>query len=718
MNGMRRYSTSAIFISVLLVFSIFTLISISDVNADEVISVNAKGYENTIIIEFENESTSKIKTIRIWVSGDVSFNSFKTEPGWGGGEYSDGKLLIFTATNTLNPGESVKFGLSTNEKVNGINWKALDLNEQTIDTRKTSIQEISHADSSYELEESKSLGEVKETGSALYGTKKFIPEKLRADSDIRLVGNGFGPEKTLQVFLDDTILKSVKTDEQGNLLTTISIPATHNIGTSEFIIKDESGNFQSTNINIEEQKNRFLKTTEFEVNSIPTEISYDEMLTFSGSAYPQSAVIISFENIDTRDLEKTRVITANSNGEWVFEEVINRADIVGEKYVIFKNNQNKTTKNLTVKSDYTIDVSASAVRYNLGDTVSIIGISESNTDTTIWIKDQNKNIILYDIFTTNANGDLNYQFVVGDEFSSGTYTAIVKQNDGGSDAALFGIERYPTTSITALMSKTNFPLDSVAVVNVVGPQLTKLTITILDSNDNVKLTDSITTTSSGKAKYAIDLDGLSSGIYRAAVSATNAQDAVKFSIGLETGSGPISLITTQDNYSPGESILIIGNTGNGARLTITLYDPSENIISSTETFSDSSGNFSTENIGIPSDGSLGNWKITAHSRLDTKSVEINVSVPLGLGLTLQIEETEFSTGDTILIEGVGQSDSSRLTIEITDDDNQVIVSLETPITSDGTFSLPWNIPADISTGVYTITVSDAVNSSSAEIFIQ
>jgi hypothetical protein len=652
----------------------------------------------------------------MWLGGDATFKSFKVEPDWG---YTpDSKLVVFTATNTLNPGESIKFGLITNEKVTAINWKALDQNGNEIDKRKTSIQEISHTIPSFIEEESEAVEQAKETGSALYGTKKFIPEKLRVGSDIRLIGNGFDSEEELKLYLDTTILKSVNTDEQGNFLTTISIPDSYNVGTSEFIIKGESGNFQSTSINIGEQKNRFLKTTEFKVNSIPTEISYDEMLTFSGSAYPQSAIIISFEDIDTRDLEKTRVITSNSNGEWVFEEVVNRTDIVGEKYVIFKNNQDKTTKNLTIKSDYTVDVSTSAVRYNMGDIVSIIGISESNTDTTIWIKDQNKNIILYDIFVTNTNGDLNYQFVVDDKFSSGTYTAIVKQAGGGSDAALFGIERYPTTSITALMAKTNFPLNSVAVMNVVGPQLTKLSITVLDSNDNVKLTDSVTTTSSGKAKYAIDLTGLSSGIYRIAVSATNAQDAVKFSIGLETGSGPISLITTQENYSPGESILIIGNTGNNARITVTLYDPSGNIVSETETFSDVSGNFSTENIGIPSDGSLGNWKITAHSRLDTKSIEINVSVPFGLGLTLQIEETEFVTGDTILIKGVGQSDSNRLTVEIIDEDNQVIISLETPITSDGTFSLPWSIPANINTGVYSIKVSDAVNSSSAEIFIQ
>ena len=37
--------------------------------------------------------------------------------------------------------------------------------------------------------------------------------------------------------------------------------------------------------------------------------------------------------------------------------------------------------------------------------------------------------------------------------------------------------------------------------------------------------------------------------------------------------------------------------------------------------------------------SLGDWKITAHNRLDNNSVEINVSIPTGKSLTLQIEET-------------------------------------------------------------------------------
>jgi len=312
---------------------------------------------------------------------------------------------------------------------------------------------------------------------------------------------------------------------------------------------------------------------------------------------------------------------------------------------------------------------------------------------------------------------LNYEFVIDDTFSSGTYTVIIKQ-ENGSDAALFGIGKYPTSVIVTLMEKTNFELNSKAILSIVGPASSNLSITILDSNDNIKMTDSITSSSIGKNKYAIDLDGLDSGVYKAVVSSINIQDSVRFSIGLDAGSGAISLVSTKSNYSPGESILVIGNTGNNARLIITLFDPSGNVFTTTETFSDNSGSFSTSDIGIPPDGALGNWKITAHNRLDNNSVEINVSIPTGKSLTLQIEGTQFVTGDIVIIKGIGQSDANRLEVKITNESDEEIVLLHTPITSSGAFSLPWTVPTGFDTGTYTITVSDDENSSSFEIFIQ
>ena len=713
---MRRYLIGGIFTSLLLVFTTFTLFSISEVDAEGTISVNADGYENTILVEFENESTSKIKTIRMWPGGEVTFESFKSEPGWGGGKYSDGKLVIFTATNTLNPNESVKFGLITSKIVNGINWKALDQNGNDIDTGKTSIQTISETDSIFTEEESKEVIEAKETGNQLYGTKKFIPDVIRVGSDVRLVGNGFDLQENLKLYLDNTIIKEVNTDDQGNFLTTIEIPNTKDAGTSEFIIKDESGNIQSTSIEVKAAENRFLKTAKFEISSIPAEIRYDETLTISGSAYTQSAVIIAFEDMD-RVLEKVRVVTTNSNGEWVFEEIIDRGENIGEKYVIIKNNNNKTTKNLNVKSDYLVQAATAAVRYDKGETLSITGTGEPNQKTTVWIKDESGKIIHYDVFTSQPNGNLDYSFTTTDSFETGTYTAILKQSTG-SDATVFGIGKYPTTTIVTLMEKTNFLLNSKAILNIIGPPTSKLNIQILDSNDQIELTDSLVTSSTGKIKYTIDLDGLTSGIYRAVVSSLSIQDSIKFSIGLEPGSGSISLISIQETYSPGQSILVLGNTGSNARITITLYDPSRNISSITETFSDDTGNFSTTAIGIPLDGELGTWEIVAHSRLDTKSIDINVTVPTQKGITLDMTDTEFNPGNTIMITGVAQSDASRLTIVITDQNGEIFSLLETPVTAYGTFSLPWLIPGSTETGTYTITVSDTENSASIDVFIQ
>ena len=114
---------------------------------------------------------------------------------------------------------------------------------------------------------------------------------------------------------------------------------------------------------------------------------------------------------------------------------------------------------------------------------------------------------------------------------------------------------------------------------------------------------------------------------------------------------------------------------------------------------------------------LGDWKITAQSRMDSSSVNIKVSVPTDAGITLQIEKAEFSIGDTIMIKGIAISDVSRLEVEIINQSDQVVAELGTPITSSDTFSLPWTIPNSFDVGTYTIIVADSVNSGSFEILI-
>ena len=135
----------------------------------------------------------------------------------------------------------------------------------------------------------------------------------------------------------------------------------------------------------------------------------------------------------------------------------------------------------------------------------------------------------------------------------------------------------------------------------------------MNNADEVQTNDIIITSDRGKGQYIIDLDGFGQGIYKAVAVYQNTQDSVKFSVGIESGAGEISLSTTKESYHPGDSILIIGQTGSNARLTISLHDPSENLITKTDIFSDSTGSFSTNDIGIPSSGITGDWKIIAYS---------------------------------------------------------------------------------------------------------
>ena len=714
MNHMIGYIKNSVLMLMLVVLSVLVVFSISEVSAEEKISVSAKSFDNTIIIEFESEekNTSNIKTVKIWLSADNSFKSFKSDLGWGGGEYSDGQLLVFTASNPLKPGESVKFGVITDKKASGINWKVLDENDISLGSNTVSSQEIS--ESSAVVEERIDDGTVP-SGEKLYGTKMFVPEKIRIDSNTRLIGNGFGPEQTLKLYLNDDLLKSVKTDLNGNFITTITIDATVMAGTNEFIIMDESGNTQITNINIDAAKNRFKKTvSDFEITNITTEVKLDETLTISGKAEPKSSIIMTLSNADG-DKEKIRVVNVDVNGEWVFEEIVSRDSSLGTKSILMKNQQNYVQRDILVKSDKSIIISLPATRYNPGDVITLSGTGLPNKDVTIIIKDAEDKIIHYEILNGKNSGNISFEYATEKLAPTGTYTLIANQ-EGETDVNLFGIGQYPTSQIVVLMDKKSYISSSTVQMNIIGPPSTGLMLVVIDPSDNNKFSDTIITNSQGKIKYLLDVSNYASGVYQIVVTKGNVQDSTQFSIGLQTSSGPITLNTSKQVYVPGDRIILLGQTGNESLITITLFDPSGNIFGKSEVFSSFDGNFSSEELGLPTNAELGTWKITAHSKLNSATHEITVSETSQLILSLLIEKTEFNVGETMMIKGVGPTTSSHIDIEIIGG-GETIVTLGTPITGTGEFSVPWIIPGNLTVGAYIINIDNGHVTANFEFYI-
>ena len=284
---------------------------------------------------------------------------------------------------------------------------------------------------------------------------------------------------------------------------------------------------------------------------------------------------------------------------------------------------------------------------------------------------------------------------------------------------MFGIGQYPTTQIVVLTDKTNYVGGSSAAVfiNVVGPPSTSLLLTIIDPQDSSKFSTTITTNSAGESRYELNVSSYATGVYKAVVSKANIQDSIKFAVGVQTGSGDISLTPPKQSYLPGEQLVITGQTEHdNSILTVSLIDPSGNTVSKIEIFSDDSGSFSTDLLGIPTTAEIGDWKVVVNSRLDTTENIITVSDTVGNTLSLDIEKLEYQTGQTVVIKGIAPTTTSYVSINIINANQEIIEELETPIISNGNFSLPWIIP-DLPFGLYTIEVSDGVRTDSIQIDI-
>ena len=636
---MKVRSKGSFFIAMLLILSFFTSFAILEVNAlclkdssgtctgfEVDIPVSAKGFENTIIMEFKNgeQNTVKIKTINIWLAKGNSFQVVKQELGWNSKPYGDGQGLTFSTSEVLNPGESVKFGVVTAKKVNAINWKVIDENQNQIGPEKTKIVEISQTPIIVESTDVE-VDNVQQTGDILYGTKKFIPDNLRTGSNMRLVGNGFSSEQTLQFYLNDEFLKSTESDAQGNFITTIKIPDSIGTGISKFKIVDELGSSQISSVKINEQQNRLIKEgqviQEFKINNMPESVTLDNMLSISGVGHPSKPVLITIKNEDV--IETIQVIDIGVNGEWNFQKSITTDDELGDRTIIIRNDFNETSRNVSIVTGQLFTISVFTATTDLGDVFVLTGTALPNEDLSLLIKNPDDDTIRFDILKIDESGEIKYEFP-NSGYEDGTYVLKATQNNV-TQVSLFTLGTTSYDRVVVYLEKMNFKANSTSKLTILGPPSTALTLNIFDPSDNRKFTESIKTNSIGTKTFEFDLTGYSSGVYKAVVSNPTYQDTAKFSVGLSAGSGAINFSSTQTEYSPGESILIIGNTGANSLLNIFLIDPSGEIIYKGEIFTDKEGGFTTEMLGIPSNAESGIWQIQAQSGLDHKEMEITVS---------------------------------------------------------------------------------------------
>ena len=705
LNSMNRSSIRGVVLSIALLFSIALFLAPS--HAEE-ISVKSIALDETTVIELTNDSNVDITAFRIWLGSDFSFKSFKTEKGWVGEKTPQG-VIIFTSSEPIKSGESVKFGVKTDKPSSGINWKALDKQGKQVSIGKSVASSLPGVITNPNVKDNSGNTDVSISSESTF---RIVPEKPNIGSTIRVTGEKFGASQMFDVYIDSKKIGSFETNENGHFMTTMKIPENQNADRADFKVVNKKGEEKKISLRIGQTENRVVDSENIPltIQGVPSVIHRGDFLEIFGTGNPNSAVKMEIKGPDG-DLTRTITAETDSKGNWKVDPLLVPLDRpFGEYTGVLSDGRNNKTITWTLESDKKIIITPITLKFDQGQTMRFNGTSLPDKSIELVLEDPLGKEIFSDIIQVDKSGIVSFEFPTTQSTMEGTYTLIATQ-DKYKEFIYAGIGQLPTIPVNLEFDKLNYKAGDTAVITLSGKASEIISLLIVDPSDKPK-GDAIPIKlqPDGRGIYTINLKGYSSGVYTAVISKGTAQSSETFTVGLQTGSGEIDINTTKIDYHPGDSVLILGETSSNNLLTVSMIDPDGKEVKTRETFSNKNGKISEDSFRIPSDAKPGVWTIKAKSGSNFDNVEINVLAVVQEGMIVVVEDGQTipGFGKTINIHVYGASQTVE--IEIVAQDGEIIEELAFPASKTGEINQPWIVPNDTEPGVYTIRASDALNS--------
>ena len=695
----------------ILCISLFTvsIITVSNqpVYAEQLVIGTSTGLDYSSILELENKrgNDTSIDSVRIWLSEDNSFKSFKTEKGWTGKFEVGGKVIVFSPQNSVKPGENVKFGLKTTSKNPIVNWKALDSNDQVMQIA-TAITNQSNKETISEINDPK-ITAINDNSAF-----RFIPEKPAVGSDFRIIGENFIPNQNVELYIANQLIKSIQIGADGKFLSTATVPNDIVTERTEFVLVDSGGSEKSISIRVGSNESReMFEDVKILINHTSKTVKRGETVNLTGSATPDTTLTITLKDNSGKVLN-INTITTDFDGKWKFDNLFPVDLKLGKMMIEVTDGKTNVIRGFEVISSQLINISSAQARYEVGDTILFTGTAVPNTEISLILEDPIGVEIFSKILKVNDSGNITFDVDTSNNFAEGTY---VLHSFQGSETAVsvVGIGEQPEQILIVNTSELNYSVGNSADLRIQGEPFSSISIVIIDDSDKTKINDTIDLDENGNYVYFADTGDLGTGTFTVEIRHGNARGLTVFTVGLSTGSGPIEFQTTKNEYHVGDQVLILGRTGNSAILHVEIFDSSGTIIRTFETFSDKIGTFKIDNFRVPSNADAGKWNISISSDANTANYEFSV-VGIADGITISLDEPNkmYNTGEIIKIHGKDAMLGSSVDISITNSDDIEIEKLNIFPKSDGSFYTIWIIPNGLEAGNYKITATNGGDSDS------
>jgi hypothetical protein len=688
------------------------ILSDQPIHAEGPITVSSIGLDSTSIIEFKNsiDNNFNIDSVKIWLSKDNSFKSFKTEKGWTGKFEVGGQMLVFSSQDSIKPGENVKFGVKTNSKNPTINWKALDVDSKTLQSAAIITRQ---SDNMMEQDVVQSEQIAINDNSSF----RFIPEKPSIGSDFRILGQNFIPNQSVDFYIDDQMVKSIKTDGDGNFISTATIPNNISEKRTEFILIDSGGTKKMNSLRLYDNQNREMsEDVKMSISHTVKTVKRGDVIMIQGNASPDSTLTLTSKNAQGKILN-IHTINSGFDGKWNFEHLFSIDLKLGKMSIQVTDGKTTIMRDFEVISSQLINISPMQNRYEAGDTIKFSGTAIPNQLISLIVEDPLGVEVFSKTMTVGGTGEIIFDVDTDLTSTEGTY---VLHSFQGSESVVtvVGIGEQPHQILLVSTSKLNYSAGSSADLIIHGEPRSSISIVVIDESAKTKVNDTIQVDENGNYVYYIETSDIGTGAFTAEIRHGNSRGSTVFTVGLSTGSGPIIFQTTKNEYLQGEQLVIIGNTGNSSLLNVEIIDPSGNIFRAFETFSDSVGTFKVDEFRVPDEASFGEWIVKISSDENITKHKFNVAEEADGILLINPNSTlTYNTGDILQINGKHARIGATIYISITNSSEAIFADLMIVSKSNGEFYTIWQIPNDLESGTYEIIATDTDSTSSSSLII-
>jgi 5-hydroxyisourate hydrolase-like protein (transthyretin family) len=404
------------------------------------VKVTAKTWKNTTVVKIENskENIYSIKLIWLTLQNGV-IESFKSANGWSADTASNPNTVQFRAEkDPLKPGESVTFGIKSDQKNPIFKWLILDedgdeLGSGILDVAKSEAKEEKPADSG---SNGKSQEIPKEEKPATDGEKpstpkvptvppdiQISPEVAKPGRVVRIIGEGFTPNSKLTVLFDGKPVIRLNIGADGTLKGRVLIPKDTVAGAHQISVSDTAGRAANLPVTVKIDEKR----VELIVKTEQQSYRQGELVKITGTGKAGAAVQLTVNN-PTGIAILSSAVPVDKEGKYsAFVPLSEDATPGDYEIIVFQEARSvKTAFKVLTISGFQMSVVTDKFEYKQGENVKISGKAAPNKEVSVRVLAPDGSEVFNNVVKTDSSGSYEVVMPVSPQSVLGKYSVVIK----------------------------------------------------------------------------------------------------------------------------------------------------------------------------------------------------------------------------------------------------------------------------------------------------